>query len=377
MRLFYISCLILKILTFSGYGQSQPLFQSGDAGYMCFRIPALVTLSSTELIVFAEGRKDGCADFGDVDIVMRKSTDAGLTWSSIEIVVDEGQLQAGNATPILDLYDVNYPSGRLFLFYNTGKASEQQTREGEGIRRGFYRTSSDGGVNWSDPVLISDKTHFDRHGAIENRDHRTLAYAPGHGLQLTYGPLKGRLLVPLNYSKGPPQADFKDYRASAIYSDDHGLSWRVSESLEIPSSNEVMASQLSNGEVLMIVRIQNAAVKNKFLARSSDGGQSWYEQIPVNDLITPVCQSSILFVEGLNALLHLGPNSINQREKLTLWDSADFGKTWQVAREINSGFSAYSDMAYLERNRLALVYEADDYNQIIFERINLNESHNE
>lgn len=199
-----------------------------------------------------------------------------------------------------------------------------------------------------------------------------MAYAPGHGLQLTYGPLKGRLLVPLNYSKGPPQADFKDYRASAIYSDDHGLSWRVSESLDVPSSNEVMASQLSNGEVLMIVRIQNTTVKNKFLARSSDGGQSWHEQTSVNDLITPVCQSSILFVEDLNTLFHLGPNSKYQREKLTLWDSADFGKTWRVAREINSGFSAYSDMSYLERNRLALVHETDNYNQIVFERINLN-----
>ena len=120
MRLLYICCLIVPFLTFSGYGQSQPLFQSGDAGYTCFRIPAVITLSSTELVVFAEGRKDGCADFGDVDIVMRKSIDGGLTWSSIQVVVDEGQLQAGNATPILDRYDVNYPSGRLFLFYNTG-----------------------------------------------------------------------------------------------------------------------------------------------------------------------------------------------------------------------------------------------------------------
>lgn len=32
----------------------------------------------------------------------------------------------------------------------------------------------------------------------------------------------------------------------------------------------------------------------------------------------------------------------------------------------------HRDIAYLERNTLALVYEADDYNQIIFERINLN-----
>ena len=106
------------------------------------------------------------------------------------------------------------------------------------------------------------------------------------------------------------------------------------------------------------------------IEKSSVCGNS--TEITLSSSLSPINFCPFLFVEDLNMLFHLGPNSKYQREKLTLWDSADFGKTWRVAREINSGFSAYSDMSYLERNRLALVYETDDYNQIIFERINLN-----
>ena len=349
--------------------QGKTLFKSGDLGYTCFRIPALVSLSPEVLIAFAEGRKDSCADFGDVDILMRRSQDGGHTWTDLQRVADFGALQVGNPTPVVDRLDPNYPEGRLFLFYNTGTASEQQTREGNGRRQGYFITSTDAGKHWSAPTLISDVTHYDRFHPTKNLDDRTLAYAPGHALQLTYGPNKGRLIVPANASRGPVQEEFREYRAFVLYSDDHGKQWKRSESLKTPSSNEVMAAQLPSGELVMTVRIQNSTERRKFIARSTSDGAFWESEMRADDLITPVCQSSLLYVPDHDKLYHLGPNAESARKHLTLWSSQDAGNSWQVVQQLNEGFAAYSDLAYFQSKELAVLYERFDYTEIYFNLI--------
>lgn len=372
LRLTLRCCLSLSILfgwvNFT-WAQGQTLFKSGDLGYACFRIPALVSLTPDVLIAFAEGRKDSCADFGDVDILMRRSKDGGRSWTDARRVADFGALQVGNPTPVVDRLDLNYPEGRLFLFYNTGTASEQQTREGKGRRQGYYITSTDAGQHWSEPILISEATHYDRFHPTKNLDDRTLAYAPGHALQLTYGPYKGRLVVPANASRGPVQEEFREYRAFVLYSDDHGKQWKRSESLKTPSSNEVMAAQLPSGELVMTVRIQNSTERRKFIARSTSDGAFWESEMRADDLVTPVCQSSLLYVPDHDKLYHLGPNAESARENLTLWSSIDQGFSWQVVQQLNEGFAAYSDLAYLKSNELAILYERFDYTEIYFNLI--------
>ena len=68
------------------------VFNKGDLGYFCFRIPVLHLTSKNTLIAFAEGRgqhTSSCSDHGDVHIVMKRSTDYGKTWSSLMIVHSE------------------------------------------------------------------------------------------------------------------------------------------------------------------------------------------------------------------------------------------------------------------------------------------------
>ena len=79
---------------------------------------------NNELLAFCEGRVKGSADFGDIDIVMKKSNDGGKTWMPIKKIVDIDSLQAGNPAPVVDLTDPVYPGGRIFLFYNTGNNHE-------------------------------------------------------------------------------------------------------------------------------------------------------------------------------------------------------------------------------------------------------------
>ena len=120
-----------------------PLFENGTKGYACYRIPAIIKDSNGDLLAFAEGRVNGCNDFGNVDIVMKRSSDHGRTWSELQIVANNKRLQVGNPAPVLDALDPQYPQGKVFLFYNTGTASEHETRLGKGVREVWYTTSKD------------------------------------------------------------------------------------------------------------------------------------------------------------------------------------------------------------------------------------------
>ncbi|MCA6456564.1 MAG: exo-alpha-sialidase, partial [Chitinophagaceae bacterium] len=113
---------ILCSLAFAGSlrAQAVPVFVSGTEGYRIFRIPAIIRLPDGDLLAFAEGRVTGGADFGDIDIVLKRSRDKGRTWSTLQKVTDNDTLQSGNPAPVVDLTDPRYPKGRIFLFYNTG-----------------------------------------------------------------------------------------------------------------------------------------------------------------------------------------------------------------------------------------------------------------
>ena len=60
------------------------LFKSGEEGYRCFRIPAIVATASSTLLVIAEGRKTGGGDAGDIDLVVKRSHDGGETWPELK-----------------------------------------------------------------------------------------------------------------------------------------------------------------------------------------------------------------------------------------------------------------------------------------------------
>jgi len=337
----------------------QALFTNGTGGYACYRIPAITTMPDGALVAFVEGRVADCGDFGNVDILMVRSTDQGKTWSSPIKVVDNDTLQVGNPAPVVDIMDPNYPEGRLFLFYNTGTASEYDVRLGKGRRGVFYKTSTDGGHNWSNAQDITSQVHFSLPSSA--LDWRTNAVTPGHALQFTGDAYKGRIYVPANHSQGPPQDGFNEYRAYGFYSDDHGVSWSVSPDIDVPSSNEAIGVALEDGHLMLNIREQNGATKKRLVAISEDGGASWKDTYFDPALISPVCQSSIIAwpYQQAEVLLYSGPYSTTTRHKMSVLVSFDQGKSWPINKLVYPGTAAYSDLTVLDDSTIGLFYERD------------------
>lgn len=378
----YILFAQLMVINFIAAGQT-PVFVSGSDGYKSFRIPAIVRTPAGELLAFAEGRVGGSGDFGDIDIVMKRSKDGGKSWSPIQLVATYDDLQAGNPAPVMDLTDPAFPKGRLFLFFNTGNNHEGEVRKSKGLREVWYKTSTDGGVTWGEPVNITTQVHRPKQPAVNAAynfpdDWRSYANTPGHGLQLTEGPYKGRIYIAANHSAGEPKTRFADYQAHGFYTDDHGKTFRLSETIPVEGGNESTAAELSGGRLMFNARNQKGDIRARIVAVSSDGGAKWDTTFFDRNLPDPVCEGSILTIgkrKGKNMLAFCNAADTNARDNLTLRISFDDGKTWEKTYLVDKSsagekdFTAYSDIVKTGNKTIGVLYEKDGYKAIVFKNM--------
>ena len=356
-------------------------------GIKSYRIPAIISLKNGNLLAFAEGRVNNSGDFGDINIVLKISKNQGKTWSGLKTIVDYNSLQAGNPAPVFDEFDPKFPKGRIFLFYNTGNNHENEVRKGNGQREVWFMTSVDGGNSWSVPTNITSQVHKPKFfsNGINNSlsgDWRSCANTPGHAIQLRNEEYRGRILVPANHSEGEPKSDFTDYSSHCFYTDDHGISFKISESLPILGSNEATAAELPNGHIILNARNQKGTPKCRIVAYSNDGGQSWYSIYFDKNLPDPVCEGSILNFGKLgktNLLLFSNAADSVFRDNLTIKTSLDNGKTWNYSNlvdksnnKIKNDFTAYSDLVKISKNKVGIIYERNNYAELVFKTMKLN-----
>ncbi len=373
-------CLILLGQSYT-HAQQIPVFVSGNEGHKSYRIPAIIKLPKGDILAFAEGRLQGSGDFGDINIVMKRSADNGKTWSSLSTIVDYDTLQAGNPAPVFDDSDPAFPKGRIFLFYNTGNNHEGEVRKGKGLREVWYKTSTDGGATWSEGVNITLQVHKPNQPTANpaynfKEDWRSYANTPGHATQFSAGKYKGRIYVAANHSQGSPQKQFADYFAHGFYTDDHGKSFRLSETIEIAGGNEATATAISGDRLMLNARNQKGDIRQRIVAISNDGGQSWDKTFYDANLPDPVCEGSILTVgkkKGKHILAFCNAADTQQRNNLTLKISFDDGQTWAITKLIdksdekdNHDYTAYSDIVQTKHDEIGVLYERKGYTQIVF-----------
>ncbi|WP_053171005.1 sialidase family protein [Streptomyces sp. SBT349] len=337
------------------------VFEQGEDGYHTFRIPAVVRAADGTLVAFAEARTSGSGDDGDIDLVAKRSTDGGARWGPLIVVWDAGANKAGNPVPVLDRN-----TGRLIL--NTtrtggdvstadvrcGRADAQQTR------RSFVQHSDDDGLTWSPPEEITQD--------VRPGNWRHFVGGPGHAIQLEHGEHEGRLVIPGNHSVAPPEGsgidclDDRLFGAHSLYSDDGGATWHLggvdTPLTGVDNPNESTVAERADGTVYFNARDQQGTSPATRLATtSSDGGASFdgpYQ--PVDDLVGPVVQGSVLALDGGERLLYAGPGRPDARRDLTLWTSED-ATSWESALLVNSAPAGYSDLVGLERGAVGVLYE--------------------
>ena len=380
MKNAFIAISLLLNLHYVG-AQESVVFKSGEDGHKTYRIPAIISLQDGTLLAFSEGRVNDDGDFGNIDLVMKKSVDHGKSWSALETVVDQNQLQAGNPAPVVDLLDPYHPSGVVYLFYNTGNNHEGEVRKGNGVREVWYIRSFDGGTTWETPVNITLQIHKPLQPNFNSsynfkEDWRTYANTPGHAFQFLSGKYKGRIFIPANHSQGSPQSRFHEYQAHGFYTDNHGESFKFGASISIPGSNEATATELSNSKMIMSIRNQAGDIKRRIIGVSSDGGEHWDTAYYDQQLIDPNCEGSLLtigFAKGKAIIAHCNAASEERRDNLTVKISYNEGKTWEKSFLISasnnqeqSDWSAYSDLVLINKKTIGILFERNDYTEIVF-----------
>lgn len=339
------------------------VFKKGDAGYHTFRIPAIVQTKQGTLLAFAEARKDGRGDAGNIDMVVSRSEDQGKTWSSPLIIWDDGTNTCGNAAPVVD-----QETGTIWLLltWNLGSDHEREilAATSESPRMVYVSSSTDDGLTWSNPKDISNATR---------QDHwRWYATGPGNAIQLKKGNHRGRLLIPANHSDHLDKSKHH-YRSHVFYSDDHGLTWQLG-AVQDEKTNESAVVELSDGRVMQIMRSYHGT-NQRAVGISSDGGESWDKQYLEEDLFTPVCQASAIRfswpeAESPSRLLFSSPKG-KQRADMHVWVSYDEGESWPVSKRIYEGGSAYSNLVKLSEIQVGLLFEKDGYASIAFTRFGI------
>ncbi|MDH3244563.1 MAG: glycoside hydrolase [Saprospiraceae bacterium] len=367
------SLLTIGVLTFS-LASSQEIhldledshsevFVSGDEGYMCFRIPAIVKATNGDLLAFAEGRKQGCSDTGDIDLVMKRSNDGGLTWGPLKVIWDDGENTCGNPAPVVD-----EQTGFINLLstWNLGEDRESEIIDetSTDTRRIYLLQTKDYGKTWTAPSEITNM--------VKKPEWTWYATGPGSGIQLESGTYAGRLIVACDHI----EAKTKMYFSHIIYSDDNGTNWHLGGSSPADQVNECEVAELSDGRLMINMRNYDRTQKTRQIAYSHNGGISWERQHHDSSLIEPVCQAS-LHKHG-KYLLFSNPASTEARVDMTLRISPDDGYNWSSSVSLNKERpAAYSDLVTVGDELIGCLFETgleNPYQFIVFQRVRLSTS---
>ncbi len=357
------------------------LFTAGTDGYRTYRIPGIVSTAQGNLLAWCEARRDQ-SDWADIDIMLRRSTDSGLSWSSSTVLVDVSEAlaqeiasdpnavndhgSAGNTAnnPVM-IADAN---GDIHFLYCVA------------YQRAYYMVSHDDGQTFSEPTEIT--TAFE--GFRNEYPWKVLATGPGHGIQLK----NGRLLVPVWLSTADSGNAHRPSVVATIYSDDHGETWQAgdiairylypyqyedrAQPQAFVNPSETVAVELADGSVMLNSRSESPE-HLRVVTYSADGATQWASPKFDTALYDPVCLASLIQGKSSNNkdyLLFVNPDSrpdysthnprLNARRNLTAKLSYDEGKTWSVERVIEPTLAAYSDIAVGSDNEIHVLFERGD-----------------
>ncbi|MEO7650175.1 MAG: sialidase family protein [Bryobacteraceae bacterium] len=269
-------------------------------------------------------------------IVMRRSSDNGVTWSA------EGEIHrdpkpdhsATNTVPLVT------PSGRILNWLSSFGFQNPNTREPT-----YWRYSDDHGATWSPMQLFdSDKTRS--------------SYYVTDAINTSDGMLACAATFPPSFAG--------NCWAVMWHSANGGKTWKVRSNLTSPTENrgdEVALLETSPGSILCLLRARqrpdNPLRKGLYQFRSSDGGKTWVEGENLLAALGCTLQRPVLTRLDKSTILLTGRDF--DRKLIVAYISRDNARTFGDRHVVDSyqGDGAYTSAVSIAPGTVLMAYYSD------------------
>ena len=324
------------------------LFQPGDYNSTNYRIPGVITAKDGSIVAVTDKRKYNQGDLPeDIDIVCRRSTDGGHTWSEPYTIAQGTGYNHGFGDCVLAW--TNDDNGLIAGF--VGGVGLWNSTPSNPIRS-YIARSYDNGQTWTEPEDITDFIFGSNCVVPEHRTWRASFFGSGNGLITS----TGRIMFVAAIRETTAQS-LSNY---AVYSDDNGITWHVSGRASV-SGDEAKVTELVDGRILMSIRHNG----KRWYNISNDGGETWQSSTSTwNDITAPACNGDMIRYTSVNQgfnknrLLHSVPFG-SSRTDVSVYISYDEGETWPVRKCIVPYSSAYSSLSVLPDGTIGLHVEEE------------------
>ena len=324
------------------------LFQPGDYNSTNYRIPGVITAKDGSIVAVTDKRKYYQGDLPeDIDIVCRRSTDGGHTWSEPYTIAQGTGYNHGFGDCVLAW--TNDDNGLIAGF--VGGVGLWNSTPSNPIRS-YIARSYDNGQTWTEPEDITDFIFGSNCVVPEHRTWRASFFGSGNGLITS----TGRIMFVAAIRETTAQS-LSNY---AVYSDDNGITWHVSGRASV-SGDEAKVTELVDGRILMSIRHNG----KRWYNISNDGGETWQSSTSTwNDITAPACNGDMIRYTSVNQgfnknrLLHSVPFG-SSRTDVSVYISYDEGETWPVRKCIVPYSSAYSSLCVLPDGTIGLYVEEE------------------
>lgn len=337
-----------------------------DQGVDTYRIPGLATSNKGTLLAVYDIRRNNSTDLQeDIDIGMSRSTDGGVSWEAMKVIMDMGEWGGkpniengiGDPSVLVDRKNNTIWVAAVWAHGHPGKRNWNASKPGlkpEETSQFILVKSEDDGLTWSDPINITSQ--------IKDPKWHLLLQGPGKGITLH----DGTLVFP---------AQFKDENqvphSTLIWSKDHGKNWNIGTGAKTHTT-ESQVIELNNGNLMLNMRDdRNRKDKSESNGRAvmitEDLGKTWMEHPSSNQaLMEPNCMGSLIKEEFLvdgnkqKVVLFSNPNSKYRRDHMTIKISFDDGNTWPSEYNLlldELGGRGYSCMTKIDEKNVGILYE--------------------
>ena len=348
-----------------------------QSGKNYYRIPTLIQLTNGDLLAFADRRIGSVGDVpkSPIETVYKKSTNNGKTWSQEERI--SPQSTATNRSYGDGAYCVDRKTGNIICLVVGDQGFIQSTPKNP-IRTRLI-IGRNNGATWDDPIDITDQIYGANCKDPDRKTWNGVFTTSGNGVQLR----NGRIMFVLNVRKSDKASPLFNH---VLYTDDGGATWNVSKGAPGISKNpsrggsEAKIVELNDGTLLMAIRPEG--IYQRFLAKSTDNGETWGVAEPRSELPSSSSNGDIIYYTSTL-------NGFDKNRIITMFDSVpytkatppgnpklywsyDEGKTWN-GRLMHSGNAGYSSLAILKDGSIGILAEiGGSWNgPIYFMRVNM------